>query len=69
MKFSSGIVPGSKNRRVMIKCPNSGAPVDTGVAMDEEAFATVSLNYELQCPSCSSVHRWTKSDSFLEPSS
>lgn len=67
MKFSSGIVPGTKTRRVMIKCPQTGGAVETGVAMDEEAFATVTLKYDLKCPACGSVHHWNKSDAFLEP--
>ena len=66
MKFSSGIVPGSKTRRVMIKCPQKEEAVHTGVAMDEEAFTSVSLDYDLKCPACGSMHHWKKSDAFLE---
>jgi hypothetical protein len=66
MKFSSGIVPGSKPRRVMIKCPLKGETVPTGAAMDEEAFGAVTLDYELKCPACGQVHRWTKKEAFLE---
>ena len=66
MKFSSGIVPGSKTRRVMIKCPQTGQAVQTGVALDDEAFETVKLDYSFQCPACDRTHRWTKSDASLE---
>ncbi|HEX7858901.1 MAG TPA: hypothetical protein VF773_01100 [Verrucomicrobiae bacterium] len=64
MKFSSGIVPGSKTRRIMIKCPKTGEVVNTGLAMDSEAFHAVTLAYELKCSACSGIHNWTNADAF-----
>ena len=65
MKFSSGIVPGSKTRRIMIKCPKTGDVVNTGLAMDSEAFHAVTLAYELKCSACGAQHQWKNSDAFL----
>ena len=65
MKFSSGIVPGSKTRRVMIKCPQKGEVIDTGLAMDAEAFHAVTLAYDVKCTACGAKHHWKNSDAFL----
>lgn len=53
-------------RKVMIKCPQKGIAVPTGVEMDQDAFGTVTLDYELKCPACGAVHHWTKKEAFLE---
>jgi hypothetical protein len=52
---------------VLIKCPKSGMPVPTGIAMDKVAFATATLknNTVGLCPDCGESHTWSKDDAFL----
>ena len=49
----------------MIKCPQSGDAVHTGLAMDAEAFHAVTLSYEVKCSACGATHHWTNANAFL----
>jgi len=52
---------------VMIKCPNTGEAVSTGIAMDQAAFesSTLQENALGGCPACGGTHVWNKEDAFL----
>ena len=59
--------------RVLIRCPVTRAPVDTGVHVDAEGFRFVSMvlasvPQTLRCPACDQEHVWKARDAFLEPS-
>jgi hypothetical protein len=54
---------------VMIRCPTSGKPIDTGIALSKEAFddpQTVMENNVTSCPHCQQMHTWSRKDVFLE---
>ena len=55
---------------VMIKCPKTGEPVQTGVETDpayfNSPFTTMASNVLSQCPSCGETHTWSKSVAFLD---
>lgn len=54
--------------RLMIRCPNTGQAVPTGIAFgDRMSFETNSLsNNALKCEACGQMHTWNKEDAFLE---
>ncbi|MEY2485491.1 MAG: hypothetical protein QOH39_1139 [Verrucomicrobiota bacterium] len=64
VSFVSGI---SIPQRLMIKCPKTGKPVYTGVAMSEGAFKSATLHDNaIGCPQCGEQHVWNKEDAFFE---
>jgi len=55
-------------RDLMITCPATGKTLKTGIAIDEQSFATATLTGNaVQCPHCGAMHVWDKKDAFLEP--
>jgi transcriptional regulator with XRE-family HTH domain len=57
----------SGRRRVMIRCPETGKPVFTGVELTPAEFESTGITgMEVFCPHCKSGHLWDKSDAFLE---
>ena len=51
----------------MFTCPMSGAPVFTGIKMEQPAFATATLaNNRVSCSSCGSPHLYEQRDVYLE---
>ena len=51
----------------MIKCPNTGEMVPTGLAMDKESFKMAALeNNSVECPACHQTHTWSKKDASLQ---
>lgn len=61
------MIPGGGDRRVVIRCPQTGELIPTGVQMDAKAFATVTLrDYITICPKCGATHKWSKSDAVPE---
>jgi hypothetical protein len=65
-KSSCGILSGSPNRSVLVKCETSGKMVPTGIEMDAEAFKSVTLEgYSFLCRECRKVHTWCKKDATL----
>ena len=56
--------------RVMIKCPQTGETVDTGVEMDREIWdspaATLSSKRLDECPACGEEHTFSQREAFLE---
>jgi hypothetical protein len=52
---------------VMIRCPSTGKPTPTGLAMDRLTFETnVFTVAEARCESCGGIHRWSKPDAWVE---
>lgn len=52
---------------VMIRCPNTGQAVHTGVGMPWEMFNDPGITIErasTECPACREVHVWDKKDAF-----
>ena len=56
--------------RVMIKCPKTGAAVETGRETDREMWEspafTLSSQRLQECPSCGEEHTWSQTEAFLE---
>jgi hypothetical protein len=71
MKSDSKMLPGGGNeRRVLIRCPQTGELVPTGLRMDVDAFNSVTLDeYITVCPECGEAHKWSKDAAFLETES
>jgi hypothetical protein len=53
---------------VMIKCPNTGKGVRTGVELpDMASFQFVGLlPEEVACPHCPEIHTWSNKDAWME---
>ena len=52
--------------RVMIKCPQTGDWVFTGIETDTETFERLpDASAQLQCPQCGLDHVWRKADAEL----
>lgn len=59
--------PNDRPQRVMIRCPERGLPVFTGLTVTGQEFAVGSFNrMEVFCPHCHITHTWNKPDAFLE---
>lgn len=46
---------------VMIRCPTSGKPIDTGIALSRNAFDDPECVMEdnvTSCPHCQQLHTW-----------
>ena len=53
MNFDEAMPSCGPSRKVMIKCPNTGEMISTGVQMDSKAFSSVTLkDYVTVCPEC-----------------
>lgn len=51
---------------VMIKCPKTGKPLPTGIAMDKKSFESSSMsNNSVGCPHCGESHVWNKRDAWV----
>lgn len=52
---------------IVIKCPNTGKPVPTGVDMDKKGFESAQLSgNSFQCPACGNMHTWDKKDAWVQ---
>jgi endogenous inhibitor of DNA gyrase (YacG/DUF329 family) len=52
---------------MMIRCPETGRPVNTGIAVSREIFALAAMQgYLAPCPACRKQHTWEKADAYLE---
>jgi hypothetical protein len=51
---------------VMIRCPQTGTPVPTGIAMDFEGFKRMNMQDNVlgHCPACGADHLWQGEDAF-----
>jgi endogenous inhibitor of DNA gyrase (YacG/DUF329 family) len=52
---------------LLIKCPQTGKPVPTGIEVDPKSFANLPdvLSY-LKCPECGLDHAWWTREAWLE---
>lgn len=51
---------------LMIRCPATGAPVPTGIELDEASFKSSELQGStVSCVLCGKAHRWEKKDAFF----
>jgi hypothetical protein len=53
---------------VLIMCPVSNLPVQTGLFMDESTFESATIPDEenrLKCPLCGEIHEWQKEEAYL----
>lgn len=52
---------------VMIKCPNTGAAIPTGIKAEREAFgSTPVFMARCYCPYCRGEHEWFAKDAWVE---
>lgn len=48
---------------LMIKCPETGLPITTGISVDEKSFESSSFSgNQVDCPYCGKMHTWSKED-------
>ncbi len=53
--------------KILIICPKTKKPTDTGMEMDKQSFDSATLsNNSLNCPDCGETHVWDKVDAHLE---
>jgi hypothetical protein len=52
---------------LLIRCPNTGKPISTGIELAPDAFAALPdvLSY-LTCPECGLEHPWWTREAWLE---
>jgi len=53
-------------RRVLITCPETGAPVETVFRLRQSAFEALHGEHRFRCTRCGQVHAWLKDDAWLE---
>ena len=52
---------------LVIKCPNTGKELFTGIAMDEKSFESGNIHDNMvDCPFCGQMHVWQKEDAHLK---
>ncbi|MEN3976738.1 hypothetical protein [Emcibacter sp. SYSU 3D8] len=53
--------------RVMIKCPNTGKQIYTGVNLNWETFESYRFGTQsVPCPECHASHQWSRVDAILD---
>jgi hypothetical protein len=51
---------------ILIKCPQTGRAVSTGIEVDRASFnALPDVEVETRCPACAGTHIWSKGDAWL----
>jgi hypothetical protein len=53
-------------RRVVIKCPATGAVVSTVLRLRPSAFEALSGEHSFRCERCGQIHAWRRDDAWLE---
>jgi hypothetical protein len=54
---------------VMIKCPNTGKPIETGMVVDASIFRTSPVFFsQTFCPICRSAHQWFAKEAWVNDS-
>jgi hypothetical protein len=66
-----GANAGSKAMRqvsvVMVKCPNTGRPLSTGIATDAATFERLpEIRSQMTCPICKRDHTWSTRQAWLD---
>jgi hypothetical protein len=52
---------------VMIKCPETGRAVSTGIEIEHDSFAMLpDVSAGMQCSACGGYHVWRKADAWLD---
>jgi hypothetical protein len=52
---------------VLINCPSTGKPIDTGIALSKQLFESTTMRENtVHCPHCQQMHTWNKEDAYLE---
>ena len=51
---------------VMIKCPDTGTNINTGILADRKTFKSTPVFFaEVLCPVCGNVHEWFAQDAWV----
>ncbi len=50
---------------VLIKCPETGSPVETVLRLRQSAFEALQGEHSFRCTRCGRVHAWRKEDAWL----
>ncbi len=51
---------------VMVKCPETGQPISTGIVTDRASFASTPVFFaHVYCPFCRTKHEWFAKDAWL----
>jgi hypothetical protein len=51
---------------LIIACPRTNKPVDTGLSMPIEMFEAFDMpDNEVECPHCGETHVWSKEDAII----
>lgn len=52
---------------VLIDCPSTGKPIETGIALSKRHFESADMrDNSIQCPHCRQTHTWDKEDAYLK---
>jgi hypothetical protein len=51
---------------IMISCPVFGKAVPTGLTTEIIVLNTLDFPLPMHCPACRKIHRWTRSDAWIE---
>jgi hypothetical protein len=52
---------------IMIRCPQTGREISTGIECEAETFNTIPFVVaQSNCPHCGCQHRWSKEDAWLK---
>ena len=55
-------------RTILIKCPETGRWVSTGIDIEPRAFARIpDVVATMRCPECGHEHAWSKADAMISP--
>ena len=52
--------------RVLIRCPETGTPVETVFRLRPSAFEALQGEHRFRCARCGQIHAWNKDDAWLE---
>ena len=56
--------------RLMLRCPKSGKPFPSGIAIDPASYVSSHFeNNSTRCPHCGEAHLWSKENVFFESES
>ena len=51
---------------VMIKCPDTGRPIATGIVADRESFSATPVFFaKVHCPICNAEHEWFAKEAWV----
>ena len=51
---------------VMIRCPNAGREIPTGIVADRESFNAAPVFFaRVKCPACRSEHEWFAKEAWV----